>query len=58
MALLCAALVVIVATGNAHQTARIDSFGEHCRAADGHIYKPDSISFCVSSDGRWLEVYP
>lgn len=38
--------------------ARIDSYYRNCVDAGGHIYKPDGTSFCISDDGRWLEVYP
>ena len=38
--------------------SRFDSYHANCAEAGGHIYKPDSVSFCVSDDGRWIEVYP
>ena len=37
---------------------KLASYSNNCVEAGGHIYKPDSISFCVSADGRWIEVYP
>lgn len=41
----------------AYQT-RYDSFVNHCAAAGGHPYSPDRITFCLTGDGRMLEVYP
>lgn len=29
-----------------------------CAEQGGHIYLPDKTSFCVSQDGRWVEIYP
>lgn len=40
------------------QGHRVDAYASHCREANGHIYKPDSISFCLTADGRFIEVYP
>ena len=35
-----------------------ESFIAKCEQAGGHIYKPDMTYFCLTSDGRMLEVYP
>jgi hypothetical protein len=35
--------------------ARYDA---HCVQAGGHIYQPGSNHYCLSPDGRMLEVYP
>lgn len=29
-----------------------------CAEAGGHIYQPDVIGFCITEDGRFVEVYP
>ena len=37
---------------------RLDSFQGKCAAANGHIYNPGGVSFCLTADGRFVEVYP
>lgn len=37
---------------------RLDEYRTHCAAADGHIYDPGGVSFCLTADGRFVEVYP
>lgn len=35
------------------------SYSQHCTDKGGHIYSADgSIAFCVSPDGRFVEVHP
>lgn len=29
-----------------------------CAENGGHIYKPSSIYFCLTQDGRFIEIYP
>ena len=53
--LVFAVIMLVLPSG---QDARIDSFSQHCTEASGHIYKPDVTSWCLSTDGRILEVYP
>ncbi len=36
----------------------VDRYVANCAKAGGHIYQPDNALFCVSADGRWVEVYP
>jgi hypothetical protein len=37
---------------------RMDSYKQHCVEQKGHIYMPADIAFCLSEDGRMIEVYP
>lgn len=37
---------------------RYDSFQRQCVEQSGHIYNPGGVSFCISDDGRFIEVYP
>lgn len=39
-------------------SGRFDSYDQHCAEAGGHIYKPGSAHYCLSDDGRMIEVYP
>ena len=38
--------------------ARWDSFTHHCFEAGGHMYTVDREGWCLTTDGRILEVYP
>jgi len=58
IAILIAVLVGLLIWMNSTQLTRYDSFRGNCSAADGHIYKPDAVAWCVSTDGRIVEVYP
>ena len=40
------------------QQQRIDSFKQNCSEQEGHIYSPDDITWCLTQDGRIVEVYP
>jgi hypothetical protein len=55
--LLLALGALIYATSSDYQR-RFDSFQRQCVAADGHIYNPGGISYCLTTDGRFVEVYP
>lgn len=37
---------------------RYDSFETHCAQAGGHIYRPDNTAWCLTTDERFIEVYP
>ena len=58
IALLLALLVGLLIWMSSTNQARYDSFQSNCVTAGGHIYKPDAIAWCVSADGRIVEVYP
>lgn len=53
-------LVLIVASliaGN-HRTDNWNDYRQHCAEAKGHIYMPTNIAWCLTDDGRIIEVYP
>lgn len=49
--------IVLVLVLLAYVVAMENSYKQHCAEAGGHIYDPGTM-FCVSSDGRFVEVYP
>lgn len=57
LALLLVILVLCVGGLILWHSHRIDSFRSNCAEAGGHIYNP-GVAFCVSDDGRFIEVYP
>lgn len=48
----------VISDSNSKQRARYDSFTHHCFLADGHLYTVDYESWCLTNDGRIIEVYP
>lgn len=36
----------------------IARFQTLCTENRGHIYKPSAIYFCLTQDGRFIEIYP
>jgi hypothetical protein len=51
---LVAALLLAVTDND----GRMDSFQNQCAERGGHIYVPDNVAFCLTDDGRFVEVYP
>jgi len=43
---------------NAAYADRLASYRSNCAAAGGHIYNPYSTDYCLTPDGRVIEVYP
>jgi len=39
---------------------RLYSYKDHCAQKGGHIYQPteNSPNYCLTDDGRMIEVYP
>jgi hypothetical protein len=52
-----ALLFAVLSLTAGNQNARFDSFRQNCVEAGGHIYSID-VAFCVTDDGRFIEVYP
>jgi hypothetical protein len=50
-----AGLLVWITTA---EQSEYDSYRRNCVEAGGHVYEPDETAFCLSDDGRWVEVYP
>lgn len=57
VAILILAVVGIIAIASTDHS-RFDSFAAHCQQASGHIYRPDRDAWCLTTDGRIIEVYP
>lgn len=56
-ALLFTIVVVGVIFGIAYLLFGPGDYSTNCVNAGGHIYSPGGISFCLTEDGRMLEVY-
>lgn len=51
-------LVILALLGIGPAASRVPAYREACVRAGGHPYAPGSITFCLTADGRMLEVYP
>ena len=49
--------VLLVLLVVAYGTIQYDSFKRQCADRGGHIYDPGT-AYCVTDDGRFVEVYP
>ena len=52
---------LIIASMFMWQASVNSSFADHCVRAGGHIYEPydgTTTRYCLTGDGRMLEVYP
>lgn len=58
LAVLLVAVGALIYVGSSDYQRRFDSFQRQCVASKGHMYNPGGISFCLTADGRFVEVYP
>ena len=49
--------IVIFSILSTNHQQRLDSFYRHWEEQGGHIYGPEVV-FCITEDGRFIEVYP